>query len=266
MALASRPGLLGLTQSELTAYLTLLERNPVNGSTLSRYSGIPRANVYDVLRSLRNRGYVVEIEDGLYAPLPPEELLKRLRHRCESELSSLEEKLAAAAKTTSYDYVWTIQGYDAVMHKSIEMISSARHELYVLLYPEEALILDPHLVKAVSRGVEVKYVSMGPVQTEFEYQVIHPKSDEIKVQHLGRVFDVVKDKVELLVGMFEKGAEDASPINWARNHWFIQAIREGIRHDFYHYFTHKIIELGLELTERDRKIYDLIKNDGWATE
>ncbi|MFH1139965.1 MAG: helix-turn-helix domain-containing protein [Pseudomonadota bacterium] len=266
MALAGHPGLLGLTQSELTAYLSLLEHNPVNGSTLSRHSGIPRANIYDVLRSLRHRGYVVEIEEGLYAPLPPEELLNRLRHRCEAELSSLEEKIAAAARTSSQDYVWTIRGYETVMRKSIEMISSARHELYVLLYPEEALILDPHLLEAVSRGVVVKYVSMGPVRTEFEYQVIHPGSREIQSQHLGRVFDVVKDKVELLVGLFEKGAEDSSPINWARNHWFVQAIREGIRHDFFHYFTHKFLELGQELTARDRLIFDMIKKDGWATE
>jgi sugar-specific transcriptional regulator TrmB len=261
---SGRQDFLGLNQSELTTYLTLLENNPVNGSQISRVSGIPRANVYDLLRSLRHKGFAVEVEEGLYAPLPPDEFMKRLRHRCDSELSAIEDKIEAAAKTAAHDYVWTIRGYEAVMKKSIEMISAAVSELYVLLYPEEAAVLDPHLLQAAQRGVEVKYVSMGSPRTPFQYQVIHPGTEDILSEHHGRVFDVVRDKTEILVGMFERGAEDASPINWAKNHWFVMAIREGIRHDFFHYFTYKVLELGQDLTEAERGIFDLIKKDGWA--
>lgn len=45
---------LGLSQYEITAYLSLVGRHPVNGSQLSRFSGIPRARIYDVLRSLKD--------------------------------------------------------------------------------------------------------------------------------------------------------------------------------------------------------------------
>ena len=265
MAAPGKQDFLGLSQSELTAYLTLLERNPINGSQLSRASGIVRANVYDVLRSLCLKGYAVEVDDGLYAPLPPDEFIKRLRHRCETELTALEGRIEAATRTTSYDYVWTISGYREVMNKAAEMIDTARNELYLLLYPEEAVVLNPHLLKAAERGVEVKYVSMGPPPVEFEYQVVHPGTEDIQRLHGGRVFDVVKDKIELLVGLFERGAEDQSPINWARNHWFVQAIREGIRHDFFHYFITEMLDKGRELTEKELRVYDLIKNDGWAS-
>ena len=83
--------------------------------------------------------------------------------------------------------------------------------------------------------------------------------DKIEGSHGSRVFDVVRDKIEILVGMFEQGRENDSPINWAKNHWFVAAIRQGIRHDFFHYFVHKILDRGEELSDHEKKIYKLIQ-------
>ena len=55
---------------------------------------------------------------------------------------------------------------------------------------------------------------------------------------------------ELLVGLFEKGKEDHSPISWAKNNWFVTTIREFVRHDFFHYFLYKIQDRKEELSER----------------
>jgi sugar-specific transcriptional regulator TrmB len=266
MRLEARYEKLGLSQSEIAAYVTLLGRHPVNGSQLSRLSGVPRSRIYEVLRGMQRKGMVVESGDGLYAPLPPEELLKRLRHGCDMELEEFKAQIEGASRAPSQDYVWTLRGYEAVMAKSRDIIAAAQSELYVLLYPEEARKLDGPLMMAAERGVEVKYISMGPPLNRFQFQVVHPGSKEIKASHGGRVFDIVRDKVEILVGMFERNKEDDSPINWAKNHWFVQAIREGIRHDFFHYFMHKTYELGQPLTEEDKRLYERIKNDGWAME
>ncbi|MCP4687993.1 MAG: hypothetical protein GY859_08080 [Desulfobacterales bacterium] len=69
------------------------------------------------------------------------------------------------------------------------------------------------------------------------------------------------DKQEILVGLFEKDREDDSPINWAKNHWFVVAARDSLRHDFFHYFLHKTYDLGETLTGREAAIYELIKAD-----
>lgn len=257
---------LGLSQSEIAAYLSLLGHHPANGSQVSRLSGVPRSRIYEILRGMRKKGIIVESGDGLYVPLPADELLKRLRHRCEVELQELKARIDEAAKAPLNDYVWTICGYNEVMAKSRELISSAKFELYVLLYPEEAQVLDSELLKAADRGVEIKYVSMGPPLNRFPLQVVHPDPNEIRHLHVGRVFDLVRDKVEILVGMFEQGKEDLSPINWAKNHWFVMAIREGIRHDFFHYFMHKTYDLGQALTPEEKNLYKRIKNDAWASQ
>jgi sugar-specific transcriptional regulator TrmB len=261
---APRQHILGLSQSEIKTYLSLLGHHPVNGSQLSRHAGVRRPNIYDVLRSLKEKGLVVEANDGLYAPLPPDEFLSRMRMRVDAELSSLKERIDAVTRQGSTEYVWAIKGYEEVMGKAKEMIRSARRELYVQLYRKEARHLDPFLLKAERRGVEVKYVAMGTPLNEFELQVVHPGTQTIEKSQGGRVFDIVRDKIEILVGMFENGREDESPINWAKNHWFVMAIREGIRHDFFHYFVHKLLEKNQALTARERRMYDLVKNDAWA--
>ena len=256
----------GLSRTELTAYLTLLDSHPLNGSQLSRRSGISRANAYDALRSLKQKGYVLEYEEGLYVPLPSEEFLKRVRQRCDLELSALKEKIFSASRQSSYDYIWAVHGYEEVVIKAQEMISSAQSDLYVLLYPKEARALDPHLLEAVRRGVEVKYVSMGEPVDRFDFQVVHHNAESIQANNKGRVFDLVKDKSEVLVGMFRTDNEDDSPINWAKNNWFVQSVRESVRHDFFHCLMHKIFSRGEQLGEEEIRMYHYLENDAWGNE
>ena len=79
-----------------------------------------------------------------------------------------------------------------------------------------------------SQGVEVKYVSMGePVKRVRFSGGPTINAESIKVNNKGRVFDLVKDKSEVLVGMFRTEAANDSPINWAKNNWFVSE-RSGV--------------------------------------
>jgi sugar-specific transcriptional regulator TrmB len=256
---------LGLSQNEMTAYIGLLGNHPVNGSQLSHYSGIPRAKIYEVLQNLRGKGMVVKSPEGLYAPLPPEELVKRLRHRFESDLSTLGKKIKAASAKATYDYVWAIQGYSEVLAKAKEMIVAARSEIYIRLFPEEGRLLSQDLGDAVSRGVQVKYISLGPPPAFFDLQIIHPESEKIEASLGGRTLEMIKDRDEILTGLFEKGKEDRSPISWTKNRWLVIVSRDDLRHDFFHYFVHKILEQKQELSKKEKRLYRLIKNDSWTS-
>jgi sugar-specific transcriptional regulator TrmB len=252
---------LGFSKYEITAYLTLVANHPVNGSQLSRMSAIPRAKIYDVLRSLKGKGAVTEVGQGQYAPLPPEELFSRLRHNLETSIEHLENKIKAAADTSRYDYVWTLQGYTPAIEKARAMIQGARQEIYTRLFPQEGRALSASLQKAAERGIKIKYISMGMPADRIGLQVVHPEADRIE-QHLGgRSFDLVVDREELLVGMFETGQEDQAQVNWAKNHWFVVATRDSLRHDFFHYFLHKIYEEKQRLTPSDKTLYRLIADD-----
>jgi sugar-specific transcriptional regulator TrmB len=252
---------LGFSQYEAACYMALVHTHPVNGSQLSKTSGIARSRVYDVIRSLISKGYVIEVNSGQYAPLPSDELVRRLKRSFDANIDAFEQQLADASKKDDLEYVWSIIGYENVMDKAIQMIKEAKEEIYVRLFPKAGVHLDRYLEKADKRGVAIRYVAMGEVKKKFGVQVLHPNHEKLEQTIGGRSIEVITDKKEALVGVFETGNEDASPINWTRNQWFIVANRDSLRHDFYHCFLEKILDRNRELTTEELQIYKIIKED-----
>lgn len=252
---------LGFSQYEATCYMALVGSHPVNGSQLSKVSGIARSRIYDVLRNLITKGYVIEVRSGQYAPLPSDELIRRLKREFETNITAVEKEISKAFQKEDFEYVWTLNGYDNVIAKAKDMIGEAREEIYVRLFPEADNRLSDALETAENRGVSIRYIAMGDVPDRFEIQVTHPDKDDLIAKIGGRSFDIITDRQEALVGIFETGNEDESPINWTRNQWFIIANRDSLRHDFYHCFLEKTLDRNQPLTEREKKIYQLIKQD-----
>ncbi len=252
---------IGLSDYAIHTYLTLLTCHPVNGSQLSKQSGIPRARIYDVLRMLKRRGFVAEAGKGKFVPLPPDELVKQLRRDYEADLNRFEGLVNEVDAPTGHDFIWTIIGYPRVMAKAGEMIDAAEKEIYVRLFQREADVLVPALKKAEMRAVPVKCIFMEPFPRTFDIQVIHPQHDVVEEKLGGRSFDLVVDKEEFIGGMFTLKDDKTCRINWGRNRWFVLAGRDSLRHDFFHYFLYKTHTLKKKLDEDEKKLYEMIQND-----
>ena len=246
---------------ESSCYLALLAKHPANGSQLSKLSGIARSRIYDVLRSLAGKKVVFEIEKGLFVPLPFQELKKRLRGQFEANLKILDDQLNAMVDQSSFEYLLTLNGVEEVLSKAIDIIGSARQELYLRLFPDTWKRLADPIKQAVQRGVKVRFIAMGPMELHYDIQIFHPDSDQLKEKLGGESIDMIADQEEALSGIFETDNVHQSPFIWTRNHWFVIANRDSLRHDFYHYFLHKLYEKGESLSTRDRQIYALIKAD-----
>ena len=246
---------------ESSCYLALLAKHPSNGSQLSMLSGIARSRIYDVLRGLAKKKLVFEIEKGLYVPLPFEELKKRLRVQFESNLKILDDQLDAMVEQSGFEYLFTLNGVDEVTAKAMDIINSAQQELYLRLFPETWRRLRKQIERAVHRGVVVRFIAMGPMDFVYDIQVFHPDVDHIKNKLGGESIDIIADKAEAIAGIFETDNMNRSPFIWTRNHWFVIANRDSLRHDFYHYFLDKLYERGESLSTRDKQIYAFIKAD-----
>jgi len=252
---------LAFSKYESSCYLALLAKHPTNGSQLSKLSGIARSRIYDVLRGLVKKKLVFEIEKGLYVPLPFDELKKRLRSQFESNLKMLDEQLDAMVEQSNFEYLFTLNGCDEVLSKARDIIGSARRELYLRLFPETWGRLRDTIDMAIQRGVVVRFVSMGPMDLVYDIQVFHPDCDDIRQRLGGESIDIIADKAEAIAGIFETDNVNRSPFIWTRNHWFVTANRDSLRHDFYHYFLDKLYEQGQSLSTRDKQIYAFIKAD-----
>ena len=249
------------SQYESSCYLALLAKHPSNGSQLSAVSGIARSRIYDVLRGLAKKKLVFEIEKGLYVPLPFEELKKRLRGQFESNLKILDEQLDAMAEQSGFEYLFTLNGEEEVIAKAIDIIDSAARELYVRLFPDTWRRLRENIDLAVQRGVVIRFISMGPMTMNYDLQVLHPDADHLEEKLGGKSIDIIADKSEAIAGIFETDKVHHSPFIWTRNHWFVIANRDSLRHDFYHYFLDKCFEQEEPLSIRDKQIYEFIKAD-----
>jgi predicted transcriptional regulator len=149
---------LGFSDYEARAYLTLLQQSPLNGYELAKLSGLPRANIYAVLDRLTTRGAALRLDtpEGVrYAPIPPAELLQRLGSHFQDALRTAEVALEDVARPPIYEAIGNIRGYSAVLDHARDLLTAARSQALVALWPGEALALTPALAEAPARGVAV---------------------------------------------------------------------------------------------------------------
>jgi predicted transcriptional regulator len=149
---------LGFSQYEAQAYVALLQKNPVNGYALAKRSGIPRANIYAVLRKLEERGAVLRVDtpDGLcYAPLAPAELISKLNREHKTSLEAAVQALSEVAAPPALEYTQNLHGLTTLLEQAANLLEASEQSLLAIFWPEEAHALAEPLRRAQERGVRV---------------------------------------------------------------------------------------------------------------
>jgi sugar-specific transcriptional regulator TrmB len=149
---------LGFSEYEARAYVALLQRSPLNGYELAKASGVPRPNIYAVLQKLEERNIVVRLDapTGVrYAPVPPDELTRRLGQRFHHILEAATHSLEAVASPAERDYIWNIQGYAAVVEHAQALIDNAQNEALLAVWQPESQALGETTARAAGRNVAI---------------------------------------------------------------------------------------------------------------
>jgi HTH-type transcriptional regulator, sugar sensing transcriptional regulator len=160
---------LGFSDYEIKAYVTLLAKGPLNGYQLAKTSGIPRPNIYSVLERLTERGAVTEASaDGAteFQALPAEEMLNRLSHAFQSDISHAKSALKDLSPAAQSPLAWNLKGYDPLISKAERMIRAARKHILIGLWPQEAGRLNAALADAMRRGVKPTVLCMFGCEQE----------------------------------------------------------------------------------------------------
>jgi len=102
---------IGLTSYEVKCYLSLLERDTLSVSEVSRLAAIPRPNAYEALEKLMSKGLCVAKPGATkqYSASDPslleEKLLMQLHEEAETEMDDLKEDLTRSLKRKEKEIV-----------------------------------------------------------------------------------------------------------------------------------------------------------------
>jgi len=157
---------LGLTGSEVKAYVALLKGGSMTASDVSREARIPYSKVYDALESLHRQGWAEAQKSRpiVYTAKPPDTALEELRSRQETERRereqvALEELMNIYVSRGEQEKpdIWIMRGTNEILSRVKNLLLNCRSELLIGL-PSQLLPLsssvEPLLAALKEKGVK----------------------------------------------------------------------------------------------------------------
>ncbi len=127
----------GLSEYEAKVLLALIAKGELTAKEVAEYSGIPRTSVYDVIKSLMNKGLVEAYGKPMkFRALNSEELMRIFSKKVEENLRYLREELPAIEKAKTEEI--KIYRGDIAIDKIVELIVNAKEIVVAASFiPEE---------------------------------------------------------------------------------------------------------------------------------
>jgi len=147
---------LGLSEYEARAYAALLAMGELTPQEVSRASNVPYTKVYEVLKRLEAKGWVVAVSRSplLYAPRRPEEVLAQERRRAEEKLRRAEERLKALERAGAVATgIYVLRSFAALVRAVRSIVAESEEVLAMLSTPQLLKEIEDLLAKARVRGV-----------------------------------------------------------------------------------------------------------------
>jgi sugar-specific transcriptional regulator TrmB len=163
---------MGLNAYETDAYIALLESGQMTAMETSRKASVPYSKMYEVLNSLKAKGWIKssEARPTKYYPVPPLEAATFTKLKLEDKYQRWEHAVAEGLQPL-YDQrelverpdVLLLHGQQAVLTKLEEVLNKATKEIMVAA-PEFArtiITASESLLIGVKKSVNIKFMAAG---------------------------------------------------------------------------------------------------------
>ena len=211
----------GLTKHESELYIALCREGELNGYEAAKVTGIPRANAYQALAALTDKGgaYIIEGAVPHYMAVPVNEY-------CDNTLSHLSGVLeeirreCPVGKTQSEPYI-TISGFEHVVDKMKNMINQAKERIYISLSDQEMPYVRDELKKACERGLKVVAIVSGSVTLKgATLHSISKKPGQVRL---------IADSSHVLTGELSGHEEDTCL--YSKNRPLVELIKDSLKNE-----------------------------------
>ena len=131
---------MGLNAYEIDAYVVLLEGGQMTAMEISREASVPYSKIYEVLNSLKQKGWVKSSESRpfKYHPVPPNEAVAYAKLRLEDKYQSWETALSEELQPmyekrelVERPDMLILRGQQAVLNKLEEVLTNATKEVMI---------------------------------------------------------------------------------------------------------------------------------------
>jgi len=223
---------LGFSKYESKAYLKLLENFPINGYMLSKYSGVPRSRIYEVLENLQDKKMVFKQQENnhtLYSPVEPEVFLQGVKAEYQTIFSQIATFTKAVYKKKKADEnLFVINGRKNIFDFINTLIGAAVKRIAISVWEDDFDDLRAELNNALKRGVELRGIYFGN-NVPFDSLVPHRRLSRYTAEKHERFITLVIDSTHTLSGVVSK--DSASKVTWTRDQGFIEISEDFIAHD-----------------------------------
>ncbi len=170
---------MGLNAYEIDAYLVLLEGGQMTAMEISQEAKVPYSKMYEVLNSLKEKGWIKSSETRpfKYYPVPPLEATRFTKLRLEDKYVGWENTVAETLQPlyekrelVERPDMLILRGQQAVLNKIEEVLKKAAVEI-VIAAPEFAkpviAMAKPLLGNGLKKTVKVKLMAAGKKEDWF---------------------------------------------------------------------------------------------------
>lgn len=211
----------GLTRSESELYVALCREGELTGYEAAKITGIPRANAYQALSGLVDKGgaYIIEGSVLHYTAVPVEEYCRNVVVHLQETVERIKQE-CPQLRQPSEPYI-TITGFKHISDKVKNIIAEAKERIYISLPHKDLVYWTEDLMGAAKRGLKV--VAIAPDGFELEGGIIHRISSPSAQMRL------IADSSHVITG--EIKGSDFDTCLYSKNKPLVQLIKDSLKNE-----------------------------------
>lgn len=225
---------MGLNTYEIDAYTALLEVGQMTAMEISHEANVPYSKMYEVLNSLKEKGWIKSSETRPYKyyPVPPLEAARTTKLRLEDKYLNWENTVAETLQPlyekrelVERPDMLILRGQQAVLGKLEEVLGKAAKEV-VIAAPEFAKpvisLAEPLLDGGIKKTVKVKLMAAGK-REDWVALKKHPSVEELRIRDHMFGGGIIADGKEALLFL---GEDKPSLVIWSNHVGLVGFARE----------------------------------------
>ncbi|OGO81589.1 MAG: TrmB family transcriptional regulator [Clostridiales bacterium GWC2_40_7] len=211
----------GLTRHESELYIALCREGELTGYEAAKITGIPRANAYQALSGLVDKGgaYVIEGSVQHYTAVPVNEYCENVIFHMKEATEKIKHECPQSRKP-SEPYI-TVTGFKHIVDKIRNIISSTKERVYVSMSEKELPFLKEELERAAGRGLKVVAIVSGDFG--LEGAVVH------KITKLSEQIRLIADSSHVLTGNIS--GSDYDVCLFSKNKPLVELIKDSLKNE-----------------------------------